>query len=141
MLESMSNDRSGPTSASARPQQGYHKCKLQLESCVSSNLYLVAVSRLLRLSREQCAHKRLVRGLQQLLVLCHHKVLVLDQEVVCLVTHTAGIVVNLKACLGQLWLGEALAALDLRRAIQAVGKVYVGCLRKVYGQSAHGACS
>ena len=113
---------------SAGPQQQHFNCKPQLDSCLSLNLYLVAVSRLLKLSREQRAHKRLVRVLQQLLVLRHHKVLVLDQEVVSLVPHTASIVVNLKACLHQLWLGETFAALDLGRAIQPVGKVYIGRL-------------
>ena len=89
------------------------------------NVYLAAISWVLRLSREQRTHEGLVGVLQQLLVLGHHKVLVLHQEVVCLVAHAPSIVLDLEACLDQLWLGEALAALDFRRVVQAVGKINI----------------
>ena len=43
-------------------------------------------------------------------MLRYNKVLVLDQEIVGLVAHAASVVLDGKACLGQLGLGKALAS-------------------------------
>lgn len=61
--------------------------------------YLVAITCIFRLSWEQHTHKGLVRVLEKLLVFCHHKVLVLDKEVVSLVAHTSSIMVYHEASL------------------------------------------
>ncbi len=87
--------------------------------------YLAAISWSFRLSRKQHAHKRLVRALHQLLVFSHHKVLVLHEEVVSLVAHATSVMLNSKTSLGQLWLGEAIAAVDLWGAVQPIGKVHI----------------
>lgn len=101
--------------------------------------YLAAISRGFRLGRKQHAHERLVRVLHQLLVLGHHKVLVLHKEVVSLVAHATSVMLNGKASLGQLWLGEALAAGDLWGAVQPIGKVHI-CGLHHNDQSGKGCC-
>lgn len=67
-------------------------------------VYLVTISGILWFSWEQHAHKGLVGVLQQLLMLRHHKVLVLVKEVVCLVAHPTSVMVYREACLRKLWL-------------------------------------
>ena len=79
----------------------------------------------LRLCREQRLHEALLGRLQQGLVLGHHKVPVLGQEVVGLVGDRPRMVLHGEARLAQLGLAEALGAGDLRRLVQPVCQVLV----------------
>lgn len=55
----------------------------------SLHLQLTAIGGAVHVKREELAHKVLLRGAQQRLVLSHHKVTVLGQEVVGAVRHRA----------------------------------------------------
>lgn len=78
---------------------------------------------------EEHARKVGAGALQQGLMLGHHKVPVLVQEILCAVGHGTRIVLDGEAVGYALGDGEAGGALDLGRAIQLVGQVCMGGLR------------